>query len=507
MAVTLRLGTRGSRLAVAQSQLTAAELLARNPELRIELVQLDTRGDHDLQTPLTEVRDPQFFSAELDAALLEGAVDFCVHSWKDIVGQRPAGLVHAATPRRARPHDVVLFRHDILERLREGARVTIGTCSQRRTINVGDFLRRALPRLPGGPAEPRLEFRPLRGAVDARVGRILPTAGEEQLDGVVIALAGLQRLHADADGRAAIAQALATARWMVLPLSACPTAAAQGALALECRRDDTRTRELLASVHDQETQHLVQLELEHSTDSSGSIPTLGATAVPVAELNYTLWLRGRKRRSDSTVAEVRSGADRQRANTAAKVWQATRSAAGPLPTAARALESHAVFVAHADAASNVKLNTQQRVWTSGVTGWLALAARGIWVEGCGDGLGFANLRPLLAEPVLGLPALSEWTALSHDAAVPGWAGSGVGQVIATYALVSGPPSPTELAAVASSTHFYWASARQYQRLRGAVPPHAQHACGCGKTLHALRAAGLHNVQPFASRQEWQAWLS
>ena len=92
----LRLGTRGSLLAMAQSRLVAAALQRLHPDVAVELVTVSTRGDRNLDVPLQDVRDPDFFSAELDEALLAGDVDFCVHSLKDL----PAGPSRRHRPRR-----------------------------------------------------------------------------------------------------------------------------------------------------------------------------------------------------------------------------------------------------------------------------------------------------------------------------------------------------------------------------------------------------------------------
>ncbi|MGI9308692.1 MAG: hydroxymethylbilane synthase, partial [Gammaproteobacteria bacterium] len=129
----LKLGTRASTLAIAQSRLIAGALQESNPALNIELLTLKTRGDNDLSTPLNKVNDPNFFNDELDTALLAGEVDFCVHSCKDLDAERPAGIVRAAMPARENPRDVIIFRRDIIARLRAGNTITIGSSSPRRT--------------------------------------------------------------------------------------------------------------------------------------------------------------------------------------------------------------------------------------------------------------------------------------------------------------------------------------------------------------------------------------
>jgi hydroxymethylbilane synthase len=122
----LRLGTRPSVLALAQSRQVAAELERLHPDLEIEIINISTRGDKDRATPLTDVQDPNFFSAELDTALLNDKIDFCVHSFKDLGGQRPDNIITAAIPPRENPRDVVVFRNDIEAVLRQGQPLRMG---------------------------------------------------------------------------------------------------------------------------------------------------------------------------------------------------------------------------------------------------------------------------------------------------------------------------------------------------------------------------------------------
>ena len=150
-----------------------------------------------------------------------------------------------------------------------------------------------------------------------------------------------------------------------------------------------------------------------------------------------------------------------------------------------------------------------RIWVSGVKSWHRLAARGLWVEGCADNLGFAEIGSTLACEVLGLPAPEHWTVLTHRDAGQSWADTGVGTVIATYALLSAADTVNAVsleAAVREATHFFWGSAGQYRAIKSWVPPGAHHACGAGKTADALRELGIDAPQAFPSRKEWQAWL-
>jgi len=216
--VTLRIGTRGSVLARTQSGMVAAAVEAATGTAS-ELVTVRTLGD-DHPGPLAQMPQPGVFVSALRDALLAGDVDVAVHSMKDLPSAPVEGITLAAVPPREDPRDALVTADGGgLASLASGARV--GTGSPRRAARL-----RAL--------RPDLELVELRGNVDSRIARV--TDGE--LDAVVLAVAGLSRL-----GRTAVIGEI-LAPDLMLP------APAQGALAVECRSDDTATLALLASVDD-----------------------------------------------------------------------------------------------------------------------------------------------------------------------------------------------------------------------------------------------------------------
>lgn len=506
----LRLGTRGSLLAMAQSRLVASALQRLHPDRPVDVMTVSTRGDRNLGVPLQDVRDPDFFSAELDEALLAGDVDFCVHSLKDLPAVRHAGIVRAALPSRENPRDVIVWRRDAPARLAAGEALRVGSSSLRRQGNVADFLAWALP---AANRPPVVEFVPVRGAVDARLARLqLPRTGPDALDGVVLALAGLARLWSDPAGRAAIGPLLNAIRWMVLPLTKCPAAAGQGVLAVECRAGDESSLDLLRGLHDPATAELMAVEAAALAGSDAADhPALGITAIGHGELGPVCFVRGTTKsglieRLDWNCPPAPQGAT----GFDGIAWQraCSRQSAGPLPPLAGLGPGAAVFAAYWHALQHHAIPPDARLWVSGVESWRRLAARGLWVEGCGDNLGFDEVRSTLECPVLGLPPLRDWTALTYRWAVPGWRESGIGNVIATYDIL--PPADAGVLrslreSATKATHFYWSSAEQFHALRTSLPAGAHHACGAGKTLRALRAAGA-DAQPFPNGREWQRWL-
>ncbi|HVE73901.1 MAG TPA: hydroxymethylbilane synthase [Mycobacteriales bacterium] len=223
----LRLGTRASALALAQSGAVATDLQARGG--RVELVRVQTRGDTSAAA-IPELGETGVFVTALREALLSGEVDLAVHSYKDLPTAPAAGLHLAAVPRREDARDaLVASRGRTLGELPTGA--TVGTGSPRRTAQL-----RALGL--------GLDVVAIRGNVDSRLAMV---AGGD-IDAVVVARAGLARL-----------QRLDEVTEVLDPLQMLP-APAQGALAVECRAEDTELRELLAGLDDGDTRTAVTAE-------------------------------------------------------------------------------------------------------------------------------------------------------------------------------------------------------------------------------------------------------
>jgi hydroxymethylbilane synthase len=225
---TLRLGTRASQLATTQSQAVADAITAASG-VPVQLVHISTEGDRSAAA-IAQLGGTGVFVTAIRQALLEGTVDVAVHSYKDLPTLPEPGLTMAAVPPREDPRDALIARDGLtLGELPPGS--TVGTGAPRRVAQL-----RALGL--------GLEVVPIRGNVDTRMSRVVPG----DLDAVVLARAGLARL-----GR------LSAVTETLDPLQVLP-APAQGALAVECRSDDERTRQLLAALDDAGTRACVVAE-------------------------------------------------------------------------------------------------------------------------------------------------------------------------------------------------------------------------------------------------------
>ncbi|MCM2323252.1 MAG: hydroxymethylbilane synthase [Oligoflexia bacterium] len=505
----LKLGTRKSLLAWAQSGWVAREVERLNPGVRVELVGIETQGDRILDVSLQKMEGKEFFVAELDYALGEGRVDFTVHSMKDLSLERPAKFVLAAIPRRENQRDVVLFGPRALEKIREGRVLQIGTSSPRRLENIPSFLERALPQVAPEGGVPRLKFVEIRGNVNSRLARVHePDGSARQLDAVVLAFAGLIRLWADEAGRQELAALLRGVRWMVLPLRENPTAPAQGALAVECRASDHRVRERLGRLHDVETERHVTVERGLLAEWGGGChQKFGASSMPAAGIGDLFYIRGVKPEGGFVEKVEWHGKPEAPETHPIVPWDGTtwRSAQETTRIELGAADlSRPAFVSHWRAVPEEWTDRlgEARLWTSGVASWRQLAKRGLWVEGCAESLGFEHLSPILGERVLQLPAFGEWNVLTHETAAADWKSA---HPLATYRVPVGY-SDEARAALTRATHVFWSSGSQYEQLRALVPSGAHHACGPGKTAARLQGAGIEPTL-FPSAEEWRKWLS
>jgi hydroxymethylbilane synthase len=222
---TIRIGTRGSPLALAQAEETRARLMAAHglPEEALQIVVMTTSGDRIQDRPLAEVGGKGLFTQEIEEALAAGRLDMAVHSSKDMPTRLPDGLELAAFLPREDPRDGFIGR----------AAATIAGLPRGAVVGSSSLRRQALIRR----MRPDLEVVTFRGNVQTRLRKL----DEGQADGTLLANAGLRRL-----GMEKVITEL-------MPIEAFPPAPGQGAICVEARVGDARVRRLLAPIHHRET--------------------------------------------------------------------------------------------------------------------------------------------------------------------------------------------------------------------------------------------------------------
>ena len=241
----IRVGTRGSNLALIQTNWAIDRLKEKFPEVEFEVKIIKTKGDKILHLSLDKIGDKGLFVKEIESQLLEGEIDLAVHSMKDMPAEVVEGLKFAAVPKREDPREVIILREGLnsFDELPIGA--TIGTGSKRRKYQL---LRK----------RPDLNIVPIRGNIETRISKI----ESENLDGIVLAASGVIR----ADLEEKITE--------FLPVDLMIPAPAQGALALEIRENDEELEKMIDAIKDEISQ--IQTDAERSylagIDGSCHIP-------------------------------------------------------------------------------------------------------------------------------------------------------------------------------------------------------------------------------------------
>jgi hydroxymethylbilane synthase len=225
-----KIGSRGSDLALWQTNFVKKKLEDAYPALSFEVKIITTTGDQMLDTALSKIGDKGLFTRQIENALLNGEIDLAVHSLKDLQTAQPEGLTIGAVLERETPNDVLLSsRYNSIDELPKGARVATG--SLRRKSQLLHY-------------RPDLSITEIRGNVPTRIRKL----DESELDGMILAYAGVHRLGLDSRIR------------QVIPFGIMLPAVGQGAMAVEIRADDAKVREIVSVLDDPETRNCVTAE-------------------------------------------------------------------------------------------------------------------------------------------------------------------------------------------------------------------------------------------------------
>lgn len=230
----IRVGTRKSKLAMAQTQLVVSQLEILHPDVQFELVPYTTKGDQLVHADLQEIGGKGVFVKDIEVALLSGQIDIAVHSLKDVPSVLVEGCQLGAITAREDVRDCVLFKNsqDSFDTLPTGA--VVGTSSLRRQVQLQSI-------------RPDLFYKPIRGNIDTRIEKM--RRGE--YDAIVLAKAGLNRLGWKNKEELYIE---------VLEVDVCLPAVSQAAIGIECRKDDFTVLNIISSIHDSLTASCVEIE-------------------------------------------------------------------------------------------------------------------------------------------------------------------------------------------------------------------------------------------------------
>ena len=239
------IGSRGSILALAQSEMIKRMLEKNFPELEFEIKKIVTSGDKDLVSNWnnSDKSLKSFFTKEIEIELLNGTIDLAVHSMKDMPIISPEGLICGAVPDREDPRDVLISK-DGKKLMELPAGAIVGTSSLRRTMNLKN-------------SRPDLQIKQLRGNIHTRLNKLK----NEDYDAILLAAAGLKRVGLEDE----ITEYLDPTKFLPAP--------AQGVLHIQCRENDTEIRNILKSIHNEKLEKVVAIEREFSKIFDGGCHT------------------------------------------------------------------------------------------------------------------------------------------------------------------------------------------------------------------------------------------
>jgi hydroxymethylbilane synthase len=364
-----------------------------------------------------------------------------------------------------------------------------------------DFLQQALPQLNQNGIQ--INTIPIRGNVDTRLKKLNESG---HYSGIILAVAGLNRLLNYGPAQENVKQLLKGKKLMFLPLFECPPAAGQGAIVAETNLNNQEAIDLLEKISNSQLNQAILEERKYANKygfgcsrpfgvfhyNGANTQFTFATGISQEEKPFTEW--DFKQPAIPENAVIFSGSDFMRS-----FYTETFVDHAKIDSDSKALFIASHKALHSD--SLVKQAQKKRVWCAGARTWNALAKKGIWVEGSADGLGLEAIQPLINSPLVNL-SKQQFSILTNNNSVVGWLSEGW-KAVATYTL----HPKLELVLVEkiiAADFIFWASFQQYQAASQIVKKDVIHACPSGKTAKLLLEQGIKPVI-FPTIKAFQAW--
>lgn len=484
----LKLSSRKSDLARLQAYQVGEKLTCEIKGLEIEYRFRESLGDQNQHDPLWKMPSKGVFTEDFKADLLSGETDMVVHSWKDLPTDLGGQTEIVATLPRADISDLLLFKKKSVGQ----KDVKIYSSSPRRSWNLSKLLGELLP---GSNAQ--VSFENVRGNIQTRVKKLIESS---QVDGLILAKAAMDRLlTAEAsefqNTRNFLNSALNEFNWMVLPISENPTAAAQGALAVEIRSDRQDLKKLISVINCEST-------FASATAERNLLKAFGGgchLALGMSHQNF----------NDFEVVTVKGktpeGVEISKRELKLKkepipiqfpkeyCWSSSQLQKSRKPLNVQ-LPAGLGYVVSRSESWNEKVEFHQYLWTAGLETWKKLAARGFWVHGCFDSLGETS-----EPPVSSLVPNLKWMTLTHQ----DHPYLDTSRHIATYKL------DYQIGDLTKYRYFYWKSSSDFLKALVHDPQilDFHHACGPGSTYQTIKSKiPIERIRIFLNENEWRTSL-
>lgn len=496
-----KIGTRGSLLALTQCNQVRVELEKLTGDT-FELIEIKTEGDLITNAPLWQLDGKDFFSKELDEALLGGRVDLVVHSYKDLGSVRPEGIVLAAVTKRTYANDILLIKKETYQDLKSKKEFIVGTSSPRRMTNISRQLAAYLPH--GEHLNVKTEV--LRGNVNTRIQKLR----DNHFDAIVLALPGIERLALTESSRIELERLLDGMNFMILPQSIFPSSASQGALGIECAKNRNDNGELfnkLQKMEDLRTKEEVQRERFAFNNYGGGCHL--AVGVNVRKVDKFFVHTHKGMLNDELVSvSMLEGRELPALPKSPKVFSG-------LPQDDQLIKKVSLnadltnfdhlYVTSKHCLESIK-HKPKSLWAAGTKTWRDLASMGHWVNAAADSLGDEEMINIRASKALSImtDTSAPLAVLSNDNAT-----STLGPVVPCYKrVIEEKLDPAFIERINNTDVFYWSSFHQYVTYVERFPKIAAkiHVCGLGKTYKQFSESNI-NVTPMASMDEFKKWIN
>ena len=500
-----KIGTRGSLLALTQCNQVRMELERLTGD-SFELIVIKTQGDLITNAPLWQLDGKDFFTKELDEALLSGNVDLVVHSYKDLGSVRPVGITLAAVTKRNYAHDILLIKNKTISELKNKNEFIVGTSSPRRMVNLEAGLSQFLPL--GTPK--KITPKVLRGNVNTRIQKLQ----DDEYDAIVLALPGIERLALTESSRIELEKLLIGINFMILPQSDFPSSASQGALGIECainRADNNELYNKIQKMQDSVTKEEVSRERIAFNQYGGGCHLAVGINVKKKDHFFVHIHRGILEGRPVHISKL-EGRDLPHFFVKPKVFNG-------LPSDDRLVKKRALqvdltghdhlYVTTKHCIESIK-NTPhflpKSLWAAGTKTMKDLAANGFWVNASADSLGEDEIKNLRASKAIGLMinTSSPMSVLSNATAT-----TNLGEVVASYTRELEEHLDKDFEEEILSTEvFYWTSFFQYNAYISKFPQiiNRIHVCGLGKTYQQFKEQNI-NILPMSSMVEFKNWVN
>lgn len=511
------IGTRGSLLALTQCGQIKDQLEKLTGD-SFELKVITTQGDLQTDKPLWQLDGKDFFTKELDTALLLGEVDLVVHSYKDLGSERPEGIGLASVTRRGFAQDILFVKKETLLNINNKEDFIVGTSSPRRIVNLESTLADFLP------SEKKLNIKTkmLRGNVNTRIGKL----HTQDYDAIVLALPGIERLAQTPGSHEELTKLLDGLDYMILPQSEFPSAASQGALAIEyneARKDNGELLEKLKRVECQNTKNEIIRERQAFNQYGGGCHL--AVGINVfksgdyylhthkgisdkKEIQETL-LEGSFPSPESKGKNIFIGLpnDKLKSLEVSEVIfgdsYITKESIVELDPKVSSQSKHLYVASSYCIPLLEKLPNYSSLFSAGVKSMKALAKKGYFVNATSDSKGDDYLLTILASKALQIihkNKENESLVLTHA-----HSSSQIGEVVPAYSRSKNTNTDLDLlkAKLKDTQVFFWTSFLQYESYVELDPSIKEkfHCCGLGKT-HKLFTQNNLSVRPFSSINEF-----